>query len=107
MYIYTYMNIYIYIYIYTYIYTHIYIYKYVHIYMNTSKHLGRASKYIYTCIYVNIYIGVVSVGAGNEHSVFVCTDGKVFVTGYNDNGQCGSGKTEQVKLPQQVNICII
>jgi hypothetical protein len=54
--------------------------------------------------------GVVSVGAGNEHSVFVCTDGKVFVTGYNDNGQCGSGKTEQVKLPQQVytyvHICV-
>lgn len=46
--------------------------------------------------------GVVSVGAGNEHSIFVCNDGKVFVTGYNDNGQCGNGKTEQVKSPQQV-----
>lgn len=47
--------------------------------------------------------GVVSVGAGNEHSVFVCEDGKVFVTGYNDNGQCGNGKTEQVKSPQLVS----
>ena len=46
--------------------------------------------------------GVVSIGAGNEHSVFVCVDGRMFVTGYNDNGQCGSGKTEQVKAPQQV-----
>ena len=47
--------------------------------------------------------GVVSVGAGNEHSIFVCEDGKVFVTGYNDNGQCGNGKTEQVKSPQLVS----
>lgn len=46
--------------------------------------------------------GVVSIGAGNEHSVFVCVDGRMYVTGYNDNGQCGSGKTEQVKAPQQV-----
>ena len=46
--------------------------------------------------------GIVSVGAGNEHTVFVCEDGKVFVTGYNDNGQCGLGHTEQLKQPQQV-----
>ena len=50
--------------------------------------------------------GVVSVGAGNEHSVFVCGDGKVFVTGYNDNGQCGNGKTEQVKSPQLVSALV-
>ena len=31
--------------------------------------------------------GIVSVGAGNEHTIFVCEDGKVFVTGYNDNGE--------------------
>ena len=46
--------------------------------------------------------GVVSIGAGNEHSIFVSTDGKVYVSGYNDNGQCGNGNIEQVKLPQQV-----
>ena len=46
--------------------------------------------------------GVVSIGAGNEHSIFVCKDGKVYVTGYNDNGQCGNGNIEQVKAPQNV-----
>ena len=46
--------------------------------------------------------GVVSIGAGNEHSIFVCKDGQVYVTGYNDNGQCGNGNIEQVKVPQNI-----
>jgi alpha-tubulin suppressor-like RCC1 family protein len=41
--------------------------------------------------------GVVSVGAGNEHSLFVTKDGKLVVAGYNDNGQCGTGTTQQVR----------
>jgi alpha-tubulin suppressor-like RCC1 family protein len=41
--------------------------------------------------------GVTSIGAGNEHSLFVTKDGKLFVAGYNDNGQCGTGSTQQVR----------
>jgi alpha-tubulin suppressor-like RCC1 family protein len=40
---------------------------------------------------------VVSIGAGNEHSAFVTKNGKLFVSGYNDNGQCGTGTTQQVR----------
>jgi RCC1 and BTB domain-containing protein len=42
---------------------------------------------------------IVSVGAGNEHSVFVTDRGKVFVVGYNENGQCGLGNTQQARGP--------
>lgn len=46
---------------------------------------------------------IVSIGAGNEHSVFVTNDGKLLASGYNDNGQCGVsaglGSAQQVKLP--------
>ena len=45
---------------------------------------------------------VVSIGAGNEHSVFVAKTGEVFVCGYNDNGQCGLGTTQQVRQLSQV-----
>jgi RCC1 and BTB domain-containing protein len=45
---------------------------------------------------------VVSIGAGNEHTVFVTRAGKVLVTGYNDNGQCGLGSTAQVRQPTEV-----
>lgn len=40
---------------------------------------------------------IVSIGAGNEHSVFVTKDGKLLVSGYNDNGQCGTGSNQQVR----------
>jgi len=42
-------------------------------------------------------MSIASIGAGNEHSVFVDTAGKVFVCGYNENGQCGLGTTAQVR----------
>lgn len=42
---------------------------------------------------------IVGVGAGNEHTIFLSDDGKIFTCGYNDNGQCGTGWTQQVKLP--------
>ncbi|CAM9092741.1 unnamed protein product, partial [Ectocarpus fasciculatus] len=45
---------------------------------------------------------IIGAGAGNEHSVFLSSQGKVFVTGYNDNGQCGLGTTQQVRQPTQV-----
>ena len=45
---------------------------------------------------------VISIGAGNEHSVFVTKDGKLFVSGYNDNGQCGTGSNQQVRQISQV-----
>lgn len=45
---------------------------------------------------------VVSIGAGNEHSVFVTKNGQMLVCGYNDNGQCGLGSTQQVKQLTQV-----
>ena len=45
---------------------------------------------------------VVSIGAGNEHSVFVSKSGQMFVCGYNDNGQCGMGSTQQVRQLSQV-----
>ena len=38
-----------------------------------------------------------SIRAGNEHSVL--WRGKVFVVGYNENGQCGLGTTQQVRGP--------
>jgi len=46
---------------------------------------------------------VVGLGAGNEHSVFMTADGRVFVSGYNDNGQCGVGTTNQVRSPTLVS----
>jgi alpha-tubulin suppressor-like RCC1 family protein len=50
---------------------------------------------------INFFEGkcIVSVGSGNEHSVFVTKEGKMFVSGYNDNGQCGIGSTQQVRQP--------
>ena len=45
---------------------------------------------------------VMSIGAGNEHSLFVTKDGKLFTSGYNDNGQCGVGSTQQVRQPTLV-----
>lgn len=42
---------------------------------------------------------VVSIGAGNEHSLFVTQEGKLLTAGYNDNGQCGMGSPQQVRLP--------
>lgn len=46
--------------------------------------------------------GVVSIGAGNEHSLFVTKEGKLITAGYNDNGQCGIGSTQQVRVPTVV-----
>lgn len=46
---------------------------------------------------------IVSIGAGNEHSLFVTRDGKLFTSGYNDNGQCGMGTTQQVRQPTHVS----
>jgi len=43
------------------------------------------------------------VGAGNEHSVFISSSGKTYVAGYNDNGQCGIGTTQQVRQPTVVS----
>ncbi len=45
---------------------------------------------------------IVSIGAGNEHSLFVTKDGKLYTSGYNDNGQCGMGSTQQVRQPTLV-----
>ena len=45
---------------------------------------------------------IASIGAGNEHSVFVDTSGKVYVCGYNENGQCGLGTTVQARQLSQV-----
>lgn len=42
---------------------------------------------------------IIGLGAGNEHTVFLTKCGKLYVSGYNDNGQCGSGTTQQVKTP--------
>lgn len=42
---------------------------------------------------------IVSIGAGNEHSLFVTQDGRLMSAGYNDNGQCGIGSTQQVRQP--------
>eukprot|EP01041_Mallomonas_annulata_P001258 gene1258-2435_t len=45
---------------------------------------------------------VISIGAGNEHSVFITKEGALYVSGYNDNGQCGIGTTHQVRIPAVV-----
>jgi alpha-tubulin suppressor-like RCC1 family protein len=45
---------------------------------------------------------IVSIGAGNEHSLFVSRDGKLYTAGYNDNGQCGMGSLQQVRNPSLV-----
>jgi hypothetical protein len=45
---------------------------------------------------------IISIGAGNEHSLFVSTDGKLLTVGYNDNGQCGIGSSQQVRQPSVV-----
>ncbi len=42
---------------------------------------------------------IISIGAGNEHSLFVTKDGKLLTAGYNENGQCGIGSTQQVRQP--------
>lgn len=46
---------------------------------------------------------IACVGAGNEHSVFISSSGKTYVAGYNDNGQCGIGTTQQVRQPTIVS----
>lgn len=46
---------------------------------------------------------IVSIGAGNEHSLFVAVDGKLYSAGYNDNGQCGVGSNQQVRQPTLVH----
>jgi hypothetical protein len=45
---------------------------------------------------------IISIGAGNEHSLFVTADGKLFACGYNDNGQCAAGSVAQVLKPALV-----
>jgi hypothetical protein len=45
---------------------------------------------------------IISIGAGNEHSLFVTKEGKLFTAGYNENGQCGIGSTQQVRQPAVV-----
>ena len=45
---------------------------------------------------------MVSIGAGNEHSLFVTQEGKLYTAGYNDNGQCGMGSNQQVRYPTAV-----
>jgi hypothetical protein len=47
---------------------------------------------------------IVGIGAGNEHSLFVTEDGKVYTAGYNDNGQCGMGSTQQVRQPTLIPV---
>ena len=42
------------------------------------------------------------IGAGNEHSLFVSQQGKTYVCGYNDNGQCGMGTNQQVRQPSLI-----
>ncbi len=49
---------------------------------------------------------ITSIGAGNEHSLFVTSDGKLLTSGYNDNGQCGTGTTAQV-LVYSFLVCIV
>ena len=43
------------------------------------------------------------VAAGNEHSVLLTEDGRVYTAGYNDNGQCGQGSTLRVSELSIVN----
>jgi hypothetical protein len=45
---------------------------------------------------------IISIGAGNEHSLFVTAEGKLFACGYNDNGQCAAGSVAQVLKPALV-----
>ncbi|KAL7693108.1 putative regulator of chromosome condensation 1/beta-lactamase-inhibitor protein II [Plasmopara halstedii] len=45
-------------------------------------------------------IHVVDVACGNEHTVILYENGDVFTCGYNNNGQCATGTTEQVPTPQ-------
>lgn len=45
---------------------------------------------------------IIGIGAGNEHSLFVADDGKLYTAGYNDNGQCGMGSTQQVRQPTAI-----
>eukprot|EP01035_Chromulina_nebulosa_P017384 gene17384-22933_t len=42
---------------------------------------------------------ICSLGAGNEHSVLLSKSGKIYVCGYNENGQCGIGSNQSVKIP--------
>lgn len=35
-------------------------------------------------------------GAGNEHTIALTSDGKVYTCGYNDNGQCGQGGNTRI-----------
>lgn len=45
---------------------------------------------------------IISLGAGNEHSLFLTKHGKLLSVGFNDSGQCGNGNTSQVKIPTVV-----
>ena len=46
--------------------------------------------------------GFVQAGAGNEHTVLLSQEGKVFAVGYNDNGQCGVASNAPVKETKQI-----
>ena len=43
-----------------------------------------------------------SVSAGGDHSLILKTDGSLWATGYNKNGQIGNGSKEDVLVPIQV-----
>ena len=42
---------------------------------------------------------IIAIAAGNHHSLFLRSDGKVFACGYNSNGRLGDGTTTQRETP--------
>ena len=51
---------------------------------------------------VNVASNVVAVAAGDDHSLFVKTDGTLWAMGYNNYGQLGNGTTINTKLSRSV-----
>ncbi|MBI3502073.1 MAG: T9SS type A sorting domain-containing protein [Bacteroidetes bacterium] len=56
---------------------------------------------------INSLTGIISVGAGDDHSVFLKSDGTAWACGQNQNGQLGDGNTDTTCLLVQVNITAI
>ncbi|CEG36120.1 hect e3 ubiquitin [Plasmopara halstedii] len=46
---------------------------------------------------------IIQIGAGNEHTIALTVDGRVFTCGYNDNGQCGQGVTSRVAVWSEIH----
>jgi hypothetical protein len=63
--------------------------------VNLRKSFSRVASFDDKC--------VISIGAGNEHSVFLSKEGKIYGAGYNETGQCGDGSTQHVRNPTFVS----